>query len=337
MNGRLQTNYKIETKIENDLKNYPDYLSGWYYYLRASNKELSSCRDYITKVVNFLSFVNSDINSIKPSDITYDNVTRYMICRQNKKINGNLKNTSDSYKTTLWYALKSFLEYLSSFGYIEKNYINDIPKPKNNDNARINNERLLLTEYEFNLILEAVKNGAGDDLSVARQTLYKERDMAIMLVFMYTGMRRTALSNINIEDIDFDTNTLTVIDKGNKIQTYTLSNKVMSAIKNWLDKRETLNVVDKDALFISRLGKRISGKSLYDIVEKYCEEALGRKVSPHKLRSGFCSIMYNKTKDIEKVRRMVGHSNLATTQRYIVTPNQERKESTRIMDNLLTF
>lgn len=337
MEGRYQTNRKIETNIEQKLNSYPEYLSGWYYYLRASNKEISSCNEYIIKIVRFLEFINKDISKVNPSDITQDKIMKYMISCQKTERNGIVVNTSDSYKATVWYVLRNFLDYMRKYDYISKNYMDNIPKPKNNDKARIDNERILLSEYDFNQILNAVKNGAGDEVSKSRQALYKERDIAIMLVFMYTGMRRTALSNINIEDIDFENKTLTVIDKGSKVQVYNLSDRVINAINDWLSKRETLKVIDQDALFISRLGKRMTGKSLYNLVEKYCEEALGKRISPHKLRSGFCSIMYNKTKDIEKVRRMVGHANLATTQRYIVTDNQERKESTRIMDNLLSF
>ncbi|MEE3416989.1 MAG: site-specific integrase, partial [Prevotella sp.] len=58
-------------------------------------------------------------------------------------------------------------------------------------------------------------------------------------------------------------------------------------------------------------------------------------LSPHKLRSGFCSIMYSKTHDIEFVRRAVGHSNVATTQRYIVTNKDEKKKSAEIMESIL--
>lgn len=337
MSGRLQTNYKKEKSIEERLNTYPSFIAEWYYSLRASNREISSCEDYVRKAVRFLEFINKDINKVTPDKITRDKVTRYMISCQTKVKKGVRTKTSDSYKTTIWYVLKNLLHFLSVNGYIEKNYVEEIPKPKNNDIDRINNERILLTEYDFNKILTAVKNGAGGELSKARQNLYRERDIAIMLVFMYTGMRRTALSNINVSDINFEDSTLTVTDKGSKLQIYPLSNKVMSALNEWIEKRSSLIKEDTDALFISREGNRISSSAIYSLVSKYCEEALGKKISPHKLRSGFCSIMYDKTRDVEKVRRMVGHSNVSTTQRYIVTDNRERRESSMIMDELLSF
>ena len=86
-----------------------------------------------------------------------------------------------------------------------------------------------------------------------------------------------------------------------------------------------------DALFISKYGERISAKGVSNIVKKYTEEALGKPLSPHKLRAGFCSILYNKTHDTEFVRRAVGHSNISTTQRYIVTDGDEKRQSASII------
>ena len=109
-------------------------------------------------------------------------------------------------------------------------------------------------------------------------------------------------------------------------------------INIWLyDRQEFLNRVKQntDALFITATGSRISGNAIYYLIDKYSSEALGYHISPHKLRAGYCSIMYEKTHDIEFVRRAVGHSDVSTTQRYIVTPNKERKEATHIMNQLI--
>lgn len=331
MNGRVSLNNKISKEIENKLEEYPEFLSDFYYGLRASNKQMTSCREYLYKTISFLESINKDVNSIKPEDITRQKVNKYMIGIQTKTDNkGNLKETSDSYQLSVWYALRSFFDYLKRNEYVKENYMLDIDKPKNRDLARINSKRLLLTERDFIKILNSVKSGTGDHITKSRQI--RERDMAIMVLLMTTGMRRTALTTINISDINFDNHTLKVIDKGNKFQEYYLSDEVMDIIQEWLNKRSTLPCIkDEDALFISRQGNRCSSHTIFHIVEKYCEDALGYKVSPHKLRAGFCSQMYEATGDIEKVRRMVGHSDISTTQRYIVTENKERFESAQLM------
>jgi site-specific recombinase XerD len=92
---------------------------------------------------------------------------------------------------------------------------------------------------------------------------------------------------------------------------------------------------DQDALFVTEKGNRLASVSISRLVEKYCEEGLGYKISPHKLRSGFCSILYNKTHDAEFVRRAVGHSNIATTQRYIKTNDNEKEIASNIIGGVL--
>ena len=71
------------------------------------------------------------------------------------------------------------------------------------------------------------------------------------------------------------------------------------------------------------------------MIQKYTEQALGKPLSPHKLRAGFCSILYSKTHDIEFVRRAVGHSNIATTTRYIVTDGSERRKASKLLRDIL--
>ena len=89
------------------------------------------------------------------------------------------------------------------------------------------------------------------------------------------------------------------------------------------------------ALFVDKDGDRVTRSTIDNIVNKYTKAALGKPLSPHKLRAGFCSIMYNKTHDIEFVRRAVGHSNISTTQRYIVTSKEEKRKASEIMDKIL--
>ena len=68
---------------------------------------------------------------------------------------------------------------------------------------------------------------------------------------------------------------------------------------------------------------------------KYTKKALGKAMSPNKLRAGFCSILYDETHDIEFVRKVVGHAKIETTQRYIATKGSEKKNAAAIMDKLL--
>ena len=332
MRGRIENNNRIKQTIEENLKNMPQFVNEWYINLIASGKEPSSCNDYIRKIRRFLTYINKDIVNIKPEDITMSITESYFISIQTKKCNGVEVETSDSYKQSVWCALNNFLEFMRNRKYIDSNYMSLISKPKNKDLQRINENRILLTKEDFNLILQSIENGAGSNKAKARQ----KRDMLIMLLFMQTGMRKTALSEINLEDLDLDKRELTVIDKGNKRHVYYLTDNILRYLYLWLAQRkDILNGEQCDALFISDNKKRLSDNAIYNLVEKYCEDALNEKISPHKIRSGFCSILYNETKDAEFVRRAVGHSNIATTQRYIVTDNTEKEVAANMIDRYL--
>lgn len=334
MQGRLENEMKIQKSIEETLKNAPNFLYEWYLNMRASKKTASSCQDYIRKVKKFLEYVCDDIKNMDASEITLRACESYMISCQTKiNKNGMIVYTSDSYQQSVWSALNSFLKFLSKRNYVEYNYMGDIERPLNRDLERINNERVLLTQREFNKILDAVKTGSD-----FMDGLFNNRDTLIILLFMTTGMRETALKDINLEDINLNEKTLTVVDKGNKTHIYSLHEQVIDYYYGWMVDRKKIETINSNsALFINRYGERISSHGVSQIVKKYCEAGIGKALSPHKLRSGFCSILYNKTKDVEFVRRVVGHTNIQTTQRYIKTDGKEKEKAIQIMSDLLNI
>lgn len=327
MQGRLENDMALFAKAEKKLEQMPDFVAEWYRYMQASYMTAATCRDYVFKVALFLAFIDEDTKSIKPKDITETKVTSYMISIKTKEVDGKQIETSDSYRNTVWYALNNFLQYLADHQLISKNYIKGIKKKKNNDLERINQNRPRLTIEDFNKLLSTV------DKTNSR---YPERDKAILRLYMSTGMRKTALSSINLEDIDMEKKQLVIIDKGDATHIYSLYDKEVEAINDWIEKRKSFNQSDKtSALFISNQGSRISADELERLVKGYSKKALGKSLSPHKLRSGFVTVMYEQTGDIEKVRRMVGHKQVSTTQRYIVTNNSEKEEAANIMESLL--
>lgn len=328
MQGRIENEMLINEKIQKKLDEMPEFVSEWHSLLRASKATASSRQDYVNKVHRFLEFISKDTKNITPRQLTASKTTEYYISVQTKEDkNGNIVDTSDSYQQTVYCALNSFLEYLLNHDYIKQNYMDEIKKPKNKDLDRINRNRTLLTEREFKLILH----------SAVMQTnpIIKSRDKAILLIFMSTGMRKEALRSINVSDIDFNDKTLVVIDKGDKTQIYKLNAKCISAINEWLEYRHNYVRMPTDALFLSNQGTRISSNGLAKVVCKYTKLALGKELRPHKLRAGYCSILYDKNPDIEFVRRSVGHSDISTTQRYIVTSGSEREQAASIIDSIL--
>ncbi|MBE7038620.1 MAG: hypothetical protein E7404_06945 [Ruminococcaceae bacterium] len=207
--------------------------------------------------------------------------------------------------------------------YIERPILKDVIKRK------------YLDSFDIHFLLECIDDGAGSDMQKNRQKNWKLRDKAIIVLLAMTVMRETALLEINIEDIDFDNKTIKVIDKRHKTHIYKMNETIYNASIDWIDDRKKkLSDKEIDALFISNRKQRLGTKSLVAIVEKYSLEGLGYKISTHKLRAAFCTILYKQTKDIEFVRRAVGNSFIETTQRYVVDDDNAKDEAAFIMEKI---
>jgi site-specific recombinase XerD len=299
----------------------PDYITEYYYNLSTA-REYKTCEEYIKKIRGFLMYINPDMKKIDINKISDVDIAKYLHKIETKTHKGKITPTSFSYRKMNHTILASFFKYLHFKGYIKVNPMSCIDRPQNKDEIK----RELLTWDDLNNILKAVDNGAGNSRSVNRQNNWKERDKLIILFFISTGIRKTALSEINVED--FNDDEITVIDKRYKTHTYHMEEKILESLNKWLIQRA--NILDEkkcDALFISNRKQRMDEASIYNIVSKYANEGLGYHISPHKLRAAFCTLLYQETGDIEFVREAVGHSSVYTTQRYIVKDNTIKKKS----------
>lgn len=327
MPARLENEMKITNSIEDMLKGMPTYVVEWHNNLHAGKKTAATRRDFIRKVHRFLTFIDTDVSKVTCDDITSSRVTQYYISISTKQnADGSLSETSVSYQQNIYTALKNFLGFLEKKGYIESNYIEEIDRPKGDDLERINEHRIKLDKRDFKRVLHKA--------AMERDPVYRYRDGAILNILMSTGMRETALRIINISDIDFQKQTLVTIDKGSnngKYQIYPLNDETIKVIKKWLEYRKCFEKYPSDALFLNYQGERISCKGISRIVDKYFTQALGRHVSPHKIRGGVISILYEETGNIEFVRRAIGQSKVETTQRYIKTKDDERAQAIKIL------
>ena len=328
MNGVEFYSNKLENRINNLIEeNEYDmpYLRGFYYYIKDSLTE-SSAYKYIGHVVRFINDIDKEI-----SDIDIDDYLYYL-----GKVN---KGKSASYQITVYSALKKFSEYL----YIsKKNVVNGMehvkrPKFKESEQTIKKREIGYLDNDEIKTYINTVKKGSGSDKAKARQEKWKERDLAIILIFLTTGIRCSALYKLDISSIDFDKHVLMVTDKGNKVIEYLLDIEVENIIKEWLIKRNELKIDKNDqALFISNMKKRMSVEAISLIVKKYSVKIEGKHITPHKLRATYGTQLYNETHDIRFVQSCMNHSSPKTTELYI-RGNQDidKKRAAQIVSKFL--
>lgn len=154
----------------------------------------------------------------------------------------------------------------------------------------------------------------------------RERDYAILVLFLNCGMRLSELAGISMNDIDADFRSLRVIGKGSKERIVYLNDSCRDALNMYLPKRGTMlrEGRPENALFLSRTGNRISIKTIQHLVKKHLAEAgLGnRNLSTHKLRHTAATLMYQTGEvDIRVLKEILGHEQLNTTQIYTHVSN----------------
>lgn len=167
------------------------------------------------------------------------------------------------------------------------------------------------------------------DLLNAVDGKYKERDYAILTLFLNCGLRVSEMASLNYTDIRSD-NTMRIIGKGNKERVVYLNSACIDAINDYMKVRPVDYVKDKKALFISRNHNRLSVKMIQAMVYKYLAkiglEAQG--YSCHKLRHTAATLMYQHGGvDVRVLKEVLGHENLGTTEIYTHLSSEQMKNA----------
>lgn len=333
MKGRLEHQRIYESKLKAKLETMPSYMTDFYYSLQK--KEYLTVGSYIRYVSNFLMFVGDgkqlDLEKVKTINSTW--INRYMDSIRYKNGTDRTVENSGAYRATTWSAINSFFEFLIRSGEIKDNPCAMTDRPDSKDEVK----KVYMNPEEIQTYVETVLDGAGSSRARARQREWRLRDLLMVLLFVETGMRAAALSEINVDDLDIEKRELTVIDKRRKTFVHKISEATIKIYCQWLDKRsELLGDVDCEALFISNQRVRMSTRSIANLVEKYAEN-VGKHITPHKFRSSYATNLYNATGDIYKVQRCMGHESPNTTQRYVQADDSYRDEATAIMSSMISL
>ena len=144
------------------------------------------------------------------------------------------------------------------------------------------------------------------------------RDQAILELFYATGMRLSELINIKKEDIDFYENSVKVLGKRSKERIIPFTPTAKGALERYLSMLAEQNVSNKNCfIFVTLTGKKLYPKAVYTIVRKYLDMVTTiDKRSPHVIRHTFATHLLNNGADINAIKEILGHANLAATQIY---------------------
>ena len=222
-------------------------------------------------------------------------------------------------------SLRSFYKFLYKNGYIESDpaALGDMPKRHSKPIIRLEID-------EVAHMLDLVESG---EMLSERQKKYndhtKVRDLAILTLFLGTGIRVSELVGINISDLDFSINGFLVTRKGGSQAILYFPDEVAQVLKDYLKLRREITPLPghEDALFLSLQNKRISVRAVQMMVKKYATQAapLKKHLSPNKLRSTFGTNLYHETGDIYLVADVLGHSDVNTTRRHYAAMSDDRR------------
>lgn len=242
---------------------------------------------------NELDLTIVDINFIKT--ITLNDTYTFLIYCKNERRN------NEATRARRVVAIRRFFSYLSkNLGLLPANPMKNLDAPKTKKSLP---KYLTLDESKKLLSVISGKN--------------KERDFAIVTLFLNCGMRLSELVSINYNDIKSD-GTIVITGKGNKERTIYLNQACIDAITAYMKVRPNDKVKDR-ALFLSSRYQRINPRTVEMMVNKYIDMAGlgGRGLSVHKLRHTAATLMYQHGNvDVLVLKEILGHENLGTTEIY---------------------
>jgi len=259
----------------------------------------NTCLAYIKDIEFFFDFIEQNFQTRIEKEINHIMIRAWLA----SLIENDAKTTTVNRKIS---ALRTYFKYLKRNSFVDTNPMQKIVSPKK--------PMKIATFVEEEKINEMLNLGEFEEGYI------NFRNYLMLEIFYQTGMRLNELINIKTDDIDFIENSIKVIGKGNKERKIPINNDLSDRISHFFQLKEKENIVsleDKNYLFLTKKGKKIYAKFVYRIVNFYLSKiSTNAKKSPHVLRHTFATHMLINGADINAIKEILGHANLAATQIY---------------------
>lgn len=225
-------------------------------------------------------------------------------------------------------SLKSFYNYYYRKEQLKNNPAALVRLPKLHEKEII---RLDMEEVA-RLLDEAEKGDSLTDKQKAFHKKTKTRDLALLTLFLGTGIRVSECVGLDLNDVDFKNGGIRIHRKGGKEYTVYFGIEVEDALYDYMEQRRQMVPIQghENALFLSLQMKRISVRTVENLVKKYAKIVTPlKKISPHKLRSTYGTSLYQETGDIYLVADVLGHADVNTTKKHYAALDETRRKSAR--------
>ncbi len=297
----------------NTVISYAYDLITFFEFLKEKNpilKNTESIKDINIEILDELSF--EDINEFQRY-LTFNN-------GENKHLN---KEKGIARRMS---AVRGFYEFMCIHHFLKNNPTIGAAKRKKSPKKDI----IRMNSDEVNTLMDTVIN---TELKVSdRQKSFLEktnlRDTAIFTLLLNTGIRVSECVGLDIDDLNFEENSFSVVRKGGNTQILYFNRTTAEALKEYIqDERPLLIPNDEEkALFLSLRKQRITVRSVQVLVKKFTKVAVpGKKLTPHKMRSTYGTALYKETGDIRLVADVLGHKDINTTAKHYAAIEDEHR------------
>lgn len=324
-------------KLRELVAELPDFAAD-YIYSKEIGSQFSTLISYSYDLLTFFRFLIARNPSLKHmtvkdlpltvlEQITSEDIVEYQRYLELNVDGESHENGKRSIARKLS-PLRGMFQYHFEREYISKNpmMLVKLPKLKKDKNIiRMNN-------YEVQAVLSAIEHQNAGMSERQKKFCQKtqKRDLAILTLMLCTGIRVSECCGLDLTDIDFRANTLTIVRKGGGQDVLYFGDQVHHVLLDYVEtEREIITPLESHqaALFYSLQGKRISVDAVERLVKKYAKIAVpNKKITPHKLRSTYGTALYRQTGDIRLVADVLGHENINTTIDYYAAIEDEHKK-----------
>ncbi|WP_436580663.1 tyrosine recombinase XerS [Heyndrickxia oleronia] len=350
--------HKIHEQKLNELVKIMPYFVAEYVDDKRDSRSPSTLLNYVHDYKLFFEWLIekniANCKEIKDIDLSVlenlklEQAKRFFKELQRRDIQINKDETKKPEKVTInrkISALRSLFHYLTTQTerddgepYFYRNVMLkvEVNKVKETLGARANKiSRDIFHNNEDVTFLNYIKNDYYNELPPkSRSKFYferdKERDFAILSLFLGSGIRVNELSNLRLRDLDFEENQISVIRKGGKLDTIAVVPESMGDLKEYLSirsERYKATSEDYDYVFVTKVhntASPLSNRAIESLVKKYTKAYKSNKsMSPHKLRHTYATNLMDETNDIHLLMRQLGHTSTSTAALYS-NPEQEK-------------
>ena len=331
-------NIKNTILIRDILAELPSYVK--IVFRGIENKTSTRTRlGYARDIKLFYDFLCNECPQFrgrKPKEITLDDISRleaedieeYLEYLKYYEKDGKIYTNAERAIKRKLSALRVFYGYLYKNDRISSNPAEKVDMPKIHGKT--------ITRMDPNEVadfLDAVE--FGDHLTEHQQAYHnktKVRDLAILTLMLGTGIRVSECVGIDIPDIDFNNGRVKIVRKGGYESYVYFGDEANDALLEYMEERKKIEPVSghENAFFLSGQRKRISVRSVENLVKKYSQGVIPlTHITPHKLRSTYGTELYKETGDIYLVADVLGHSDVNTTRKHYADMDEDRRRSAR--------